>query len=611
MASKKINVSELDFDAIKGSLKEFLKGQETFQDYDFDGSGLSVLLDILAYNTHYNAIYNNLSINEMFLDSARKRNSVVSLSKTLGYTPRSASSSNATVGMTSTGDINSPKLIVLPAYSPFYTSVNNKTFIFYNRSSYSATKNTRNVYEFPSISIFEGRPLTYKYTVGTGTRFIIPNANVDTSSIVITVYNSSNSSDVTTFTLAKSVLNINGTSRVYWIKEIDDGLYELTFGDGNIGVTLENGNIVEINYMVSNLDAPNNAKVFTYNGNSLYSGFSIPNINTISYATNGAEPENLDSIKFNAPRVYSAQDRAVTVDDYKALIYSEMTGVDSVTVWGGEDATPPIYGKIFICVKPQSGDFLTVQQKDYLLNNIITPKKVTTVTTVILDPDYINVELNTTVYYNELETTRSVSQIETIIHNEIETYNQNELQKFDGILRYSKLSKLIDNSESSILNNITTLTLHRKILPKYNISAQYTISLITPIYYSGVPEDIVLSTGFYIAGDTSTVYYLVDDGVGNILLFYYNQNIRIVVNSKIGTVDYSKGIININNLNISMIVGSILELSIKPQSNDIVSAYTQIVQIDPVRVNVTIISDKTINGNTAGGTNYIFASSRT
>jgi hypothetical protein len=611
MASKKINVSELDFDAIKTSLKEFLKGQDTFQDYDFDGSGLSVLLDILAYNTHYNAIYNNLSINEMFLDSARKRNSVVSLAKTLGYTPRSATCSTAILSMTSSGDVDSPHLITLPAYSPFSTIVNNKSYRFYNRFAYSAAKNTRNVYEFASVELFEGIPLTYKYTKGTGTRYIIPNANVDTSSIVVKCYKSINSSDVTTYTLAESILNVNGTSHVYWVKEIDDGLYELTFGDGNIGFALENGNVVEIHYMVSNLDAANNAKVFTYNGNALYSGFSIPSITTISYSSNGTASENLDSIKFNAPRVYSAQDRAVTIDDYKALIYSEMADIDSVTVWGGEDATPPLYGKIFICIKPQSGDFLTEQQKDYLLYNIIKPKKVTTVTPVIVDAEYINVQLEVTVYYNELETTRSISELQTIIKNEIETYNQNDLQKFDGILRYSKLSKLIDNAESSILNNITTLTLHRKIYPKYNISAQYTISLITPIYYSGVPEDMILSTGFYISGDTTKVYYLVDDGIGNMILFYYNQTVRTVVNSKIGSVDYKKGIINIYNLNISMIVGSTFELSIKPQSNDIVSAYTQIVQIDPAQVNVTVISDKTINGNTAGGTNYIFASSRT
>lgn len=611
MSSKKINVSELDFDAIKTSLKEFLKGQDTFQDYDFDGSGLSVLLDILAYNTHYNAIYNNLSINEMFLDSARKRNSVVSLAKTLGYTPKSAICSSAAISMTSTGDNESPNLIMLPAYSPFSTSVNNKSYTFYNRSSYTASKNSRNVYEFTSIQLYEGIPLTYKYTVATGTRYIIPNVNVDTSSIIVKCYRSVNSSDITTYTLAESILTVNGTSHIYWVKEIDDGLYELTFGDSNIGVALENGNIVEIDYMVSNLDAPNNAKIFTYNGNSLFSGFTIPNINTISYASSGESSENLDSIKFNAPRVYSAQDRAVTVDDYKALIYSQLSDVDSVTVWGGEDATPPIYGKIFICVKPQSGNFLTQQQKDYLLYDILKPKKVTTVTPVIVDADYINIGLDVTLYYNELETTRSSAQLQTIIQNEIENYNQNDLQKFDGILRFSKLSKLIDNSESSILNNITTVTLYRKISPKYNISAQYSINLITPIYYSGVPEDIILSTGFYLSGDTAKVHYIVDDGIGNIVLFYYNQTVRVITNPKIGTVDYKNGIINIYNLNISMIVGSVLELSIKPHSNDIVSAYTQIVQIDPARVNVTIISDKTINGNTAGGTNYIFASSRT
>lgn len=611
MASKKINVSELDFDAIKTSLKDFLKGQDTFQDYDFEGSGLSVLLDILAYNTHYNAIYNNLSINEMFLDSARKRNSVVSLAKTLGYTPKSATCSNATISMILTGNNDSDNLIVLPEYSPFTTSVNNKTYTFYNRSSYTAVKNNRNIYSFDTIKLYEGTPLTYSYTVANGTKFTIPNVNVDTSTIVVKVYESTNSSNVTAFSLADSIVNVTSTSNVYWVKEIDDGLYELTFGDGTIGSALQNGNVVQINYMVSSLDAPNGAKVFTYSGTALFAGSGTPNITTTYYADSGASSEEIDSIRFNAPRIYSAQNRAVTVDDYKALINAEMSDVDSVTVWGGENNNPPVYGKVFICVKPKTGNFLTQQQKDILLYDILTPKKVTTVTPVIVDANFINVSLDTTVYYNELETTRSAAQLETIVKDAIENYNQTELQKFDGILRYSKLSRLIDGAESSLLNNITTLTLHREITPKYNISAQYSINLITPIYYSGVPEDIVLSTGFYISGDVTNVYYLVDDGVGNVMLFYYNQSQRVVINRKIGTVDYTNGIINIYNLNITQIVGDSLELAIKPQSNDIVSAYTQIVQIDPARVSVTVISDKTINGNTAGGTNYIFASSRT
>jgi len=606
MASKKINYTELDFDGIKYNLKEFLKGQTTFQDYDFDGSGLSVLLDVLTYNTMYNGVYNNLSINEMFLDSARKRNSVVSKSKELGYKPQSAICATASVNITLTSA--TPTTFVIPANTPFNTTVDGVVYTFYNSSVLSY--NTPSLsYTFQNVLLTEkSNILSYNYTVADGIRFIIPNVNVDLSTLTVSVQDSISSSILTTFTESESLVDVTPTSTVYWIKEIDNGLYELTFGNGILGKALSNGNIVKLNYCVSSLDAPNGAKLFVYGG-TLNTGITVSLVTT-SAAANGSAPEDIESIRFNAPRAHSSQNRGVTNNDYKSLIYANFPAAKSVSVWGGEDNIPPIYGKTFICIKPKDTDILTNAQKDYILNTILPSKNVLTVTPVIVDPESIDILIDTTVYYNDLLTTRTSEALKQIVIDTILNYNTNELQKFDGVFRYSRISKLIDDSENSIINNITKITLKRYIIPKYNVSATYTINLINPIYYSGAAEDIILSSGFYISGSTD-IHYVVDDGLGKMLLFTVdNNNNRTIVNSNIGTVDYEKGLIYINGLNINSIIGNNFTLFIKPSSNDVVSALTQIAQVSIEDLKVTIISDTTSTGDLRAGQNYIFTSSR-
>ena len=613
MANTKINTTELDFDSIKNNLKEFLKGQDTFQDYDFDGSGLSVLLDVLAYNTHYNALYSNLAINEMFLDSARKRNSVVSLSKMLGYTPKSANCSKAQLTVKVSSALAGPETLILPANSQFSTSVNGVTYNFYTRSDYTTTGTT--LYTFSNVEIVEGVPLTYKFNVSTGAKYVIPNINVDIDTLTVRVQENITSSVIETFYRADSILDVTATSNVYWIKEIDDQLYEIVFGNDVIGKALSNGNIINLSYMVSNLDLPNGAKLFNagavtfVSGNNVTFTNGIVSLTTTSSAAGGKDVEDIESIRFSAPKSYSAQNRSVTSDDYKALIYESVPEAESVSVWGGEDATPPVYGKVYVCIKPFDADFLTTQQKNDILNGILKPKTVLTLSPVIVDPEYINIVVNATVYYNELKTTRTGPAIESLVRDAIIYYNDTELQRFDGVMKYSKLSKIIDNSESSIVSNITTITFKRKLIPKYNVQAQYYINLVNPIYYSGVPEDIVLSSGFYIYGSTE-IHYVVDDGMGTMMLFYVSDNNRIVVDSSIGTVDYTNGIINITDLHITSIYGSTLELNIKPSSNDVSSAFTQIAQIMPSMLTVSAISDKSANGDLRGGKNYVFTTSR-
>lgn len=617
--SKRIQVSELDFDQIKSNLKNFLKGQSQFSDYDFEGSSLSVLLDILSYNTHYNALYTNLAVNEMFLDSASKRASVVSLAKQLGYTPNSARSARATVSARVASPTSTPNLITLPKYSPFTTTINGMNLNFYNTSEISVVVNDGVSYVFPSIELVEGKPMSFRIPVADGQQYIIPNANADISTLMVQVQESPTSDVFTTFYPASDITTIDFTSKIYFIKEIDNNQYELTFGNGLTGMALTNGNVVHLNYFVTNGDVANGARTFKYNGSDIAgSGLAVT---TIDVASGGAQPEDIESIRFNAPRLYAAQNRAVTPSDYKALILANFPDAASVTTWGGEDNDPPIYGKVYICVKPKLAAKLTAQQKSDITTTILNAKNVVSISPEILDPDYLNINLNVTVYYNQRETTKTQSEIQAAVIQTITDYNNTELQKFEGILRYSKLMRLIDNSDPSISNNITSITLHRAIAPRYNVSAEYNINLVNPIYTSGEAEDALTSSGFYIYGDTENrIHYLMDNGKGSVQLYYNttstnvtagtSQTTRVIVNPKIGTIDYANGVINIKNLNIIGLSEAVFELMIKPQSNDIVSAYTQIAQIDSTTLTVTAVPDDTINGDMRGGKNYKFASSR-
>lgn len=609
MANKKINVTELDFDKIKENLKTFLQGQTEFQDYDFEGSGLSILLDVLAYNTHYNALYNNLTINEMFLDSASKRNSVVSLAKMLGYVPRSAKCSEAALRITVNNGIVGPSSLTLPAYSTFNTIVDGTSYTFHTTESYTITGSGTS-YTFDNVKIFEGTPLSFKYNVTSGARYVIPNADVDLTTLRVKVQESSTSSVYETYISSSSITTADKDTKVYFVKEIDDGLYEITFGDGIIGRQLSNGNVIHIDYFTSSLDAPNGARVFTYTGPTLLSNSTV-NITCLSIAQSGSSAEDIESIRFNAPRTYAAQNRAVTPEDYKAIIYSAMPEAKAVSVWGGEDNNPPVYGKIFVCIKPRDASKLTQLQKANLNSTILANKNVVSVIPEIVDPEFINISLDVKVYFNERETTRTAAEIETIVTNTIFDYDDSDLQNFDGVFRFSKLSRLIDECEQGILNNITTVTIRRKLQPRYNVSAQYLLNIINPIYTAGLPEGAVTTTGFYISG-SDDIHYIDDDGVGNLRLFKYGTNAtKIIVDESIGFVYYDKGILDIRNLHIVALADIDFEVSIKPSSNDVVSALTQIAQIARDHLTVTAIADKSANGDLRGGYNYTFSPSRT
>lgn len=612
MANKNITVAELDFDAIKSNIKTFLKAQSTFADYDFEGAGLSVLLDILAYNTHYNALYTNLAVNESFLDSASKRSSVVSRAKEIGYVPHTATGATAIVNITVSGATSSPATLTLPAYSSFSTTIDGANYTFYNTEAI-VTNRVGSTYTFTGVNIKEGTPLTFKYTVADGVQYILPNADVDLSTLKVRVQENASSSNFETFVNQEEIINLDGTSQVYFVKEIEGQLYELEFGNNTIGKALVSGNVVNLSYMITNKTEGNGARLFTYTGSTLLGGTVA--VTTTTPAFGGDEIETIESIRYNAPRSYSAQNRAVTVEDYKSIIFRLYPEAQTVNAWGGEDNIPPSYGRIYLSVQPTSTSVLTDTQKEYITREILKEKNVVSITPVIVDPEYINLEITTAAYYNPRLTTKTETELKDLVINTIKAYNTENLQSFTGIFRHSNLSSQIDATEDSIISNITTIKLHREVEVQYNSNSTYTVYLGNPIYNSTVPEQSITSTGFYIQGNEN-VMYLEDlptsPTAGVLKMYYYVGDIKTYFRT-FGTIDYVNGIITLNELEITGIDQSqsdIFELIIKPQSNDVVSVRNQLVTIPDAKINVSIILDKVSVGDQAGGSNYQFTSSR-
>ncbi len=606
MNNNRIQTTELDFDSIKNNLKNFLKGQSQFSDYDFEGSGLSVLLDVLAYNTHYNALYMNLAVNEAFLDSASKRSSVVSKAKELGYIPISAKSATAVVDVLWINDqLNAPTIAEIPAYSPFSALVDGKTYTFYSSDTKIATR-SGNQYLFADIILKEGSYLEYRQVIDNTNSIIIPNTGVDTSTIKVYVQENSQSATSEVYVLSTNIITIDETSKVYFLKENEDQTYTVEFGNGVIGQQLVNGNVVTVSYLVCNKDLPNGANTFTYTGTLPANVSSYVTTTTTAYG--GADAESIDQIKWNAPRMYASQNRCVTVDDYKTVITSLFPGIKAISVWGGDEATPPQYGKVFISIVPEATDYLTDVQKQTIITDIINPRKVLAITPEFVDPTYIKIELNVSFYYNPRLTTRTSNDLTSIVQQTILDYDSTYLKSFGDVFKFSRLSSLIDSSEDSITSNIMTIKLHREVEPVYNITTGYTIKLGNPIYNSGVGEQSILSTGFY-SSDSSEIVYIEDqpasDGsdIGTLRLFYYSTTGTKVYLRDVGYVDYSTGQIDITQLNVTQLHETSWALVIKPQSNDVASVQNQFVEVEPTLLTITPIID-------TPSKTYTFTSSR-
>ena len=555
--------------------------------------------------------------NEMYLDSADIRKNIVSIAKMLGYTPTSAKAPTAAINIL----INnaSGASITMDKGTVFTSSIDGTSYQFVTNASHTLTP-LNGVYQFSSIPIYEGTLTTFKYTVNTSDpdqRFIIPSSNADTTTLRVQVQNSSSDTTTATYTLATGITSLDETSRVYFLQEVEDGKFEVYFGDGVIGKALADGNIVILEYVVTNKTEANGASTFALSG--AIETFSDVTITTVSSAQGGAEPQGKESIKFNAPLQYSAQDRAVTTSDYESLVQTIYPNAQSVSAWGGEDDETPVYGVVKIAIKAASGSTLT----DATKQSIITQLKkynVASVVPEIIDPETTSLLITSNVKYDEKATTKTADTLKSEITTALSNYSSNTLQKFDSMFRYSKVVELIDDVDTSILSNITTLRIRKNFTPTIGSSTRYDVYFRNSLYnphsgHKSASGGILSSTGFKVTGDTTTVYYLDDDGTGNVRRFYFVGSVRTYVNNTQGTIDYSTGQITINSLNVSNVenirgaASTVIELTVQPNSNDIVPVRDQILEIDTANSSITVSADTFVGGSADAGVGYTTSSS--
>jgi len=617
MSQHKLEISELDFENIKVSLRRFLSNQNEFKDYDFEGSSLSILLDLLSYNTHYLAYNANFVANEMFLDTAELRSSVASLAKLVGYTPNSARAPIADLRLV----INdgSGSTISVPAGTKFTTTIDDVSYSFVSIDNKTITP-VDGVYTLQSLNVYEGTYVNYNYTVDTADvdqRFLIPSDRVDTTTLKVSIQNSVSDTTTNTFTKATSITELDSTSKVYFLQEAEDGQYEIYFGDGVIGQALTDGNIITISYVVTNKTEANGASSFSISGS--ISGFTNITITVNSDAQGGSEPEAISSIKQNVPNFYAAQDRAVTVEDYKVKVKELYANTQAVSAWGGEDNDTPFYGRVYISILPATGSNLTDATKTSLVTQL-KKYSVASVTPVIVDPETTYILLTTTVKYDEQATTKSSDTLKSDVTTTITNYNLNTLQKFDSMFRHSKLIGLIDDTDNSILSNVTTIKFRKSFVPTLGSSTKYTISFNNAFYnphtgHRANAGGILQSSGFKINGDATNIWFLDDDGSGNVRRYRLVGSVRTYAAQNQGTINYSTGQIVINSLNITSIenirsaASTVIELTVEPNSNDIVPVRNQVLEIDVANSTINVEADALVGGSANAGIGYTTTSS--
>ncbi len=572
-ANTNLSITELDFGLIKSNLKAYLQQQSKFTDYNFNGSNISVLLDVLAYNTHYNAFYVNMIGNEMFLDTAILRESVVSRAKELGYVPASARGPDASLLVTiNDARPTSPASITIPRGTKFTTSANGQTYVFQTDTDFaiSAFSNgTANLYS-TTVKVFEGVESTEQITVTATSKYIISNPTVDLASLLVTVQGSS--SDLSTFpySLATDINTVNENSRVYFLQEVEGGKFEVYFGDGVIGKELLVGNIVKLRYRTTNGALLNGAN--TFSGPSTISGFTSITIKTTIAAASGADQESIDSIKFNAPKQFEVQNRAVTSRDYERIIVKNYPEIVSISVWGGEDNVPPVYGKVFVSARPSTGENLSNSKKESIKATLSSINLLTT-TVEFVDPTYIYANITSTVRYNPNATPKTDGQMITTISNSITNYFNTQLGQFGKGLRLSRLSRFIDNAETSVLSNDTTLQLE---LRSKSISLSKKNTYTFTFNQEVVPGSLT-SSQFTL--DSQNVF--LDDNSSGIVRAYFldadgNKNL---ITSNSGTIDYDTGTVTLTSFLPSSILNNILSVRVSTVKKDIIPTLTEIIII--------------------------------
>ena len=546
------------------------------------------------------------------------RSSVVSLAKQVGYTPTSCTSSTATIDVL-VNDATGASL-TMSRGTKFTTTVDGQSYSFVDNADVSINP-IDSVYKFSNLVVYEGSYLNYKYTANTSDidqRFIIPNDSVDTTTLTVKIQESSSDSTTKTWSLATGITGIDDESEVYFLQEVEGGRFEVYFGDGVMGKAIADGNIVILDYINTNRDAPNGATSFTLSGT--VGGFSSATVTTISNASGGTGLESITSIKYNAPRDYSAQDRAVTAEDYKTLVKGLYANAQSVQVYGGEDAAVPDYGKVYISIKAKSGSNLTVATKESIVTSLKT-YAVASVTPVIVDPETTFITLVVNFKYNSGRTTKDVTTLQTNVLTKIATYNNDELEDFAGMFRYSQLLQDINEADTSILSNITTVKMYKYFTPTLNSGLKYTLSFNNALYnphsgHNSTGGGIISSSGFKINNDSSTnEHFLDDDGAGVVRAYYLSGTTRVYTDTTYGTVDYATGEVILTSAHITSIsnvdgaTSTQVRVFVIPSSNDIVPVRNQVLSIDTSNSSITGEVDGIISGSSQAGTSYTTSSS--
>ena len=554
-----LRVAELDFDAIKTNLKTFLQAQDEFSDYDFEGSSLSVLIDLLAYNTHYNAYLANMLMNEMFLDSAVKRSSAVSLAKHLGYTPRSVRSSVANLDVVVTNPTGLPPSISMNRFTQFNSTINGTTYTFSTIQDHVAVRNGT-TYTFDNINVVEGTVASFTFVVADNTpdgKYEIPAVDIDTTSLFVTVQNSVSDLTLATYTLATDITGLDDTSKVYFLEQNPQGKYQIYFGDGIVGKQLSLGNIITVTYLRSSGSVTNvsSTNTQTFSSVGAIAGSSNISITVNSNSTGAKDAESISSIKYNAPKVNAAKNRAVTTDDYEALILANYSGAESVSVWGGEDNDPPIYGKVLVSLKPATGFSISQATKDNIKSTILDNKKMITVDVEFVDPSYIFVSSVSTVEFNSSLTTLSAEAIKTQVTNAINNYFSTQLNQFNKNFYYSQLLKSILDINSAIVNVVLTIKLQKRLDPVLGSNNIY-LSVNSLKFRNPIKPGGLTSSYFYVvSGGATYLTKLVDipndsppvnTGAGTIRLLNALNN--TIVARNVGTINYSTGEVVISGI---------------------------------------------------------------
>jgi hypothetical protein len=594
-ANNALELTDINFDTIKSNLRNFLSNQTELGDYDYDSSTMQILLNLLAYNTYMNSYYLNMVGNEMFLDSAQIRSNVVSRAKMLGYTPRSAQGPTATVQLVVTPN-DSPTNITVDKNTKFRTTIDGKQYIFVNPNAVTINANPSGIFS-TNLDIVEGRPFTFKYTVSTNNpeRYVIPAESVDTRSLTVSIQETAANSNITTYTNATNLTSVTGNTTAYFLQENEDGRYELKFGDNILGKALNDGNVVNIDYRVCNGSATAGANTFTAVDN--IDGYSNITVNHVARAQGGGDRENIQSIKFNAPKNYENQNRAVTTKDYENIVKSQFSYIQSVSAWGGEDNNPPIYGKVYLSIKPTQSETLSIAQKNDI-TDFLQSKNIVTIEPVIVNPTYLYVKPEVTVKYNPNLTTATAGTLLTAVANKIISFENTQLGLFNKGFINSEFIKELDKVNSAFTSINSELRITKRFVPDTTTVKTYTLNFnrsllnitggvilrINPAAHPGRGLTATSST-FTYKGISGT--RLDDDGFGNLRTYYVDTSgVRVYTNRIAGTINYNTGLIQLNNLLITAYTGSGIEITVDPDANDVDLIRNQIILIKDAKVNI-------------------------